>query len=484
VSGDLSALFRPRSVAVAGASPDPRKQGHTYLRLLLDHGFAGPIYPINPEGEPVLGLRAYRSLLEVPGPVDYVISAVPASGALDLMRQAVQKGVKAVHFFTARFSETGREEGVRLERAILETARRGGVRILGPNCMGLYVPAVGLAFKHGMPREAGDVAFISQSGGHSLELVYDGALRGLRFSKVISYGNALDLNEADFLDYLAEDPETRVVLVYIEGVRSGRRFLPALRRCALRKPVALLKGGRTRAGARAVATHTASLAGETALWQALCRQAGAVWVEDLEELADMAVAFSRLPPARGTRVAVGGGGGGRSVASADDCEAEGLEVPPFPDDLRPLLAQRSDLIAGWVTNPVDGSILPGTGWSVPEVLGLLARHPGYDLVIANLGEAWFLETPEGRPEAERMLEGFGALAREVERPVAVVLGTLAPLHPWQEEALRDLQERANRLGLATFPSLRRCARALRRFAWYWGERWARQGEASAPAGAP
>ena len=234
------ALFRPRSVAVAGASSNADSPGHDYVRAIHDGGFDGPIYPINPRASEILGLAAYPSLREVPGEVDLVISCIPADGVLELIAQARDKRVQAIVMFTGRFSETGDAEAAELEQRVKKAAADAAIRIVGPNCMGVFDSTSGLSFRPDLPQAKGSVAFISQSGNNSVELMLHGAARGLRFSKVVSYGNALDITEADFFEYLAHDDETQVVGAYIEGTREGRRLLDALRPIAARQPLVML----------------------------------------------------------------------------------------------------------------------------------------------------------------------------------------------------------------------------------------------------
>ena len=337
---------------MVGASSNVDSPGHDYVRSLVDFGFAGPIYPINPRAPEIMGLKAYPTLSAVPGDVDLVISCIPADGVIAMIGEARAKSVTALHLFTGRFSETGEAKAAELEQEVLSAAVAAGMRIIGPNCMGIYDSTAGLSFRPDLPRERGDVAFISQSGNNSVELMLHGASRGLRFSKVVSYGNALDLTEADFFDYLADDPETKVVGAYIEGTRDGRRLLEALRRCASAKPVVILKGGRTGAGSRTAASHTAALAGQRQIWSAMLRQAGAVEVATFDELIDMMVAFaflrkeqraeSREQNAR-AQVGVVGGGGGRAVQSADVCEEAGLSVPKLPVAIREALVTHDEL---------------------------------------------------------------------------------------------------------------------------------------------
>jgi acyl-CoA synthetase (NDP forming) len=208
--------------------------------------------------------------------VDYVISTVPAKAAPGLIAECARKGVKAVHFCTAGFSETGEEEGLRLEPQLAALSKKTGIRIIGPNCMGIYCPASRLSFNTDFPKESGPVGLISQSGGNTESLIRRVVPRGVRFSKAISYGNACDLNESDFLEYLAGDPETEIIGLYIEGVKDGERFPQILRKAAEKKPVILLKGGITEGGARAALSHTGSLAGSEVIWRSLCNQLGVI----------------------------------------------------------------------------------------------------------------------------------------------------------------------------------------------------------------
>ena len=261
---DLEQMLRPRSVAIVGASQDPQKFGYKYLAALQHQGFAGRLYAVNPRAEPVLGCKGYQSLSEIPESVDYVISTVPSAAALQVVSESVEKGVRFLHFFTAQFGETGDDAKIGLERELLGLARKGGLRILGPNCMGVYHPDAGLAFWR-MPREPGGVGLISQSGGLAGELVRNLSLRGVRFSKVVSFGNALDIDEIELLEFLADDPDTTIIAAYLEGTRDGSALLGALQKAATRKPVLIQKCGRTEAGAQAVASHTASLAGSHAV---------------------------------------------------------------------------------------------------------------------------------------------------------------------------------------------------------------------------
>ncbi len=467
---DLDYIFHPRNIAVAGASESPEKTGHTYFKTQLEN-FKGKVYPINFRAKEVLGVPTYQTVKDLPEDVDYVISAIPNTNIIDLVRDCISKNVKILHLYTARFSETGYEKEAALEREMLEMARSSGLRILGPNCMGLYYPREGISFGRGFPEEPGTVGFISQSGGNASEVISSGAIRGLRFSKVISYGNAIDLNEAILIDYLAEDPETKVIGAYIEGVRDGPAFVKAVKRASQIKPVVLLKGGRTQAGTHMVSSHTASLAGAQEVWKAMCRQTGAINAFSMDEMLDMLVAFSCMPKATGFRLLVGGGSGGKSVLSADECEEEGLELQTIPDDVREELTRRDEFFGAWVTNPVDSSIMGGSNLTPHEVIDLIGRSPAYDVVINSISAGGPLATtdPNRQSRATRILDHTADIANDLGKPVALVIADVAPETEQQLQAILELRHRCIEGGFATFPSMNRASRAVRRLVDYY--RW-------------
>ncbi len=464
----LEPLLHPRSIAVVGASPDGNA-GLEFVRKIQAYGFKGRLYPVNPKGAPVLGLPGYPSIAAIPDEVDFVIFASPAATVPAFMEECVAKGVKLVHLFTARLSETGVAELAALERRIVEVARRGGIRILGSNGMGLYYPKEGISFRANYPKEPGDVAFISQSGGNAWEFVYRAALRGIRFSKVISYGNACDLNEADYLEYFAQDPETRVITAYIEGVRGGRRFVEALKLAARAKPVVILKGGRTRTGARATASHTASLAGDERVWDGLLRQAGVLGAESLEDLQDLAVALRFFPRPKGWRAAVMGGGGGGSVAAADACDEAGFTIPRLPADVVEELKRLIPATWMMMSNPIDNSAI-GNPQATVRLQEVAFRHEAFDLCLVEVGVDSALEEEVGAERFLRSVNTLIELQRETKRPAAVVLRSADAREEWRSQAVNRARERLVQAGLPVFPDMRRATRALGRVLRYWEER--------------
>ncbi|MFQ5826522.1 MAG: CoA-binding protein, partial [Dehalococcoidia bacterium] len=447
---DLGYMFYPRSVAVAGASSRPEMTpGKRFVQALLESDYGGGVYPLNSTGGEVLGLRAYTSILDVPEPVDHVICSIPAPRTPQLMRECVAKGVKVVHLFTAGFSETGTEEGRRLEAEIVSLARQGGIRIVGPNGMGLLCPDSGLSFFTTVLARGGPVAFLSQSGGNAQEVIQAGGSRGLGFSKVISYGNAADLNEADFLGYLARDTASEIIAAYIEGVRDGQRFAQALAEASETKPVIVLKGGRTTAGTRAANSHTGSLAGNSAIWHALCRQTGTMEVQSLDELVDLLVAFMYLSLPQGRRVGVVGMGGGRSVLSSDECESAGLIVPQFSMEVRQSLSEIIPEAGTSVRNPIDSA--PAVAQNIEHysrTLEIVAQGEGTDFLIVYL----YADVPmyDDTPHLlQRHVEAAIQAARTSGKPAAMVLATSGAM--WMANTVYEAQQACLRAGLAVYP---------------------------------
>ena len=466
----LDSVFYPRSVAVVGASANPDTPGYDYVSSMQELGYGGSIYPVNPNGGEILGLPVYSTLKDIPVDVDYVISCIPSDYILDLVSQAAARNVKAIQLFTGRFSETGKQEGIDLERRLVDAARSAGIRLIGPNCMGILHPAHGLSFRRDMSHTPGPVGFLSQSGNLLFEITHFGAPRGLYFSKAVSYGNGVDLDESDFLEYLAGDEETKVIGAYLEGVRDGRRFLAAIKRAAAMKPVVVLKGGRTSAGSRSAASHTAALAGQSAVWDAALKQSGALAVDTVEELLDMLLAFAYMRPGGGIRLGMVGAGGGRSVLTADLCEELRLQVPPLPADVNDRVSERAPDLAGWVTNPVDQSILAGSGLGGGQVLEWFDESPGIDLLLANMNEAWAFGRPNAGEILTRIAERFVKVAGTTNKPYAVALGSSDYSEEERWRLISDVRDRLVSAGVATFPSVERAVRALAAFSAYWRRR--------------
>jgi acyl-CoA synthetase (NDP forming) len=462
----LEEILHPESIAVVGASDRPGSWGYSFTLHLIEYGFRGKIYPVNPNYSSILGIQAYPHLTQIPGSIDYVISCVPATEVLEMLDECGQKKVKCVHLYTARFSETGRREAAELEQEVLRRARKWGIRLIGPNCMGLYYPGEGISFAYDLPKEPGTVAMASQTGGGAASFVQLASIRGIRFSKVFSYGNALDLDEADYLDYLSQDPETRVITMYIEGIKNGKKFISSLRKAAVVKPVIITKGGRGKAGTRAAASHTASLAGSMEVWETVITQAGAIFVRDFDEMADFAVSFCFLPPVRGLRVGITGGGGGPSVLAADECEEAGLDVVPLPKEIREELKVKAHPIWDWISNPVDVSILGGFGVNGIDLLRMMASHDNFDLLIANIPEVPLARREDTLLRFRGEITDYIKVKREGLKPVMVVVGEkslgVQDAEHWRWKLTNELRQALLDSGTPCYPTVARAARTARR----------------------
>ena len=472
MSASLDSLFYPSSVAIAGASPS--KPGQLFLDSVMASDFRGSVYPVNPRGGEVSGLTAYANIKDVPGTVDYVVCCIPAPAVPQLIRDCAAKGVKAVAIFTAGFSESETEEGKQLEAELSRLARASGVRIIGPNCLGIYTPRIGLSFTRDFPKESGQVALICQSGGNIVYLLRAAGHRGVRFSKAISYGNACDIDEGELLEYFAQDTETEIVAVYIEGVKDGHRFYRALRQLTQAKPVVVLKGGRTEAGVGAAASHTGSLAGSDQVWDSLLQQTGAIRVYGLEEMVDMMVTLSLLPRPQGRRVGIFGGGGGATVLATDDWAEYGFILPPLPqvlkEEIRGSITTEAGLILG---NPVDLSSFAYSEGFYNMVRKLVTYEGFADLSVIHFGfgqGAWF-----DASTFDREIESFrNAAARthgETDRPLAMVIQYDIAGWPWQKSK-EDLERFCAEAGLPVYYSMASAAKATDRLLRYHEKRLA------------
>lgn len=386
-------IFHPRGVAVLGATNSEGNFGHMFTQGLLSMDMER-VYPVNPRGEEVLGLRAYRSLSDIPEPLDLAIIVIPREGVLDAVRECAAKGLAGVIIFTAGFGEQD-ERGRHVEQEMVAVGRGAGMRIIGPNCQGIYCPAGGLTVTPGLSRQSGPVGLISHSGSLTGFIARAALARGMHFSKAVSCGNECDLNAADLLEYFGDDPETKIIIGYIEGIREGRRFLDLARRIAPEKPIILWKGGITERGGRAAASHTGALAGSASTWQALTAQTGIVPVGNAEELVDTLMAFYYVPPRPCYRVVIVSGPGGPAVACTDACAQAGLEVAEISPAAKARIAEVIPAVGTSTDNPIDLGMASGRNprW-YRHVIEVLGQETGVDI---------FLIVGGTRPPLSRML---------------------------------------------------------------------------------
>lgn len=380
----LNRMFHPTGIAVFGAVTEPGKFGHMMLQSLLRYGYRGRIFPISPRGGETLGLKVFGSLAEVEGPVDLACICVPAEDVPGVLLDCLKRGIPGAQILTSGFAETAAPAGIALQEEVARIARMG-IRVLGPNCFGIHSPKVGVTIIPGFDfsRELGTVGLISQSGGVAADFGHEAQAAGLGISKVISFGNGCDLDSSELLEYLADDPETRLVGAYIEGMQDGRRFLKALSLLTRSKPAVIWKGGLTPQGGRAARGHTGALAGEAAIWGGALAQAGAVAVQGLEEMLDSLVALNSLH-ALGRRIALIGASGAGGVHSSDLAHRWGLAVEPFGQETQRRLREILPTPGNSVANPLDTGMPALPLETLVGLMGeLLTREP-VDLMIVTL----------------------------------------------------------------------------------------------------
>jgi acyl-CoA synthetase (NDP forming) len=471
----FSPMFSPRSIAFVGASNTVTKWGFLILFNLLDGGYEGKVYPINPREQEVMGIPAYPRILDVPDTIDLAIVVVPPPQVLPVIRQCLEKRIPAGVVITAGFGELGEKEK-EMEREMVRLARSGGMLLAGPNCAGVLNSHLNLFCL--MPPffpKPGEISMCSQSGNVGASMLRFSSHRNLGFSKFISTGNEADLHTEDYLQYFGDDPQTRVILSYMEGPHDGRRLFGAAAAVSKKKPIVMIKSGRTAAGEKAARSHTGSLAGSDAIFDAMCKQSGITRVDDIEEMFDTSRAFLRQPLPRGSRVAIVAAGGGWGVLAADACSRVGLDVVQLRpetletlDEILPAWWSRNnpiDLVAGLrpgdFINCIETMLrcdyvdavmaLGGIGFSTVRAHGFQRspHAPRYNLVeLSNL----FIE------EDMKTARGIIELIDRHHKPVIVATETVVGARPDRNPPVLMLED----AGVLVYPTPDRAAKVLAR----------------------
>lgn len=462
---NLDRAFNPRSVAVIG---DKQALGYMWLRSLSS--FKGRLYSVQIDpnelpGIAELGVENYLSLADVPGPVDYVIVAVPREVAPRIVRDCIAKKVGGVSLFTSGFAETGTEPGISLQEEITSLAREAGLNLIGPNCVGIYNPGIGLrhteAQAHGEP---GPVGFIAQSGTHATLFSIVGQHHGIKISKSVSYGNAVVLDSTDFLEYMGADEATGIIGMYIEGVKDGRRFLSCLSKVAARKPVLIWKGGETEAGARATASHTGALAESILIWETLIKQCGAIKVDNLDEMVDIIKALLYIKPATGTRVGLIAMSGGQSVVITDTFARAGLEIPRLTKRSYNRLASFFSIIGGSYQNPFDISstflMADDPVSNLASMLDVMDKDPNIDSIALELFPV-IRPLSHGAEAAEPVLDVISEFNERSKKPFIIIV-TAA----YSDALARETRDKLVARGIPSFSNFERAAKTLKKLADY------------------
>ncbi|MEM2984533.1 MAG: CoA-binding protein [Candidatus Jordarchaeaceae archaeon] len=457
-----SALY-PRSIAVIGASPDHLKIGTWILRNIYLLGYEGKLFPINPRyrGE-ICGLQTYSSIVEVPAEVDLAVIVVPNDRVLEVLGECAQKAVKVAILVSAGFAEFS-DEGRELQNQIKSFAREKGLRLIGPNCLGVVNPAIGLnTTTMPMMPSAGTVGFISQSGGFAGQTFLTAKRINLGFSKIVNTGNEADLDTADFLEYFGEDPQTSVIMMFVESIKRGRRFLELAQKISRKKPILCLKVGRTERGIKAALSHTGNISGSHEIFRAAMRQAGVILPRNIEEMFEWAFALANQPLPQGKRIGIVTNSGGPGVALVDACLEQGLEVPELPPQVQKRL--KEILAPNAITkNPVDLTFASDFG-VYAKCVEIMFEEANIDgiLIYGVFGEdVWrhLLNMPNPSPKFRERLEKVGrenlkywsdAIAKTFTEAIPKIFQISKKYHkpimtastsaPWEDAAIRSLPE--------------------------------------------
>ena len=460
---DFEKLFRPRSIAVFGISNERIKGAMGFLHSLVRLEYPGKIYPVHPHLKEVIGLKIYPNVSSIPDTVDYAIIGVPAALVPRVIEDCINKGIPFAQIYSSGFAEVGTKEGAELQEAIVRTAK-GKIRIIGPNCMGIYYPEARIGFEPEQPLESGNVSFISQSGGLAMSFIDHAAFKRIGVRKLVSIGNACDLKVTDFLKYFSEDPETAIVAIYLEGLQEGehREFFELAREMTPRKPLVLWKSGYTEAGARAARSHTGSMAGRYDTWRSVAKQMGMIVVHNMDELVDVISMLMRPPLPAGDNLGIIAFGGGTCVTTTDACTAQGLSVPPLEDDVQQKILAFVPEEGTFRINPVDL-----TAWIInPHIsrnVGLLVgSDPKIDALLYVLDVEFIARQCDRLSlDEDRMVRGHAKslieLRKGTGKPIVSVLQKIR-----EGNLAVKMREQFQEAGIPVFPTVDRAAKALAR----------------------
>ena len=427
-------IFNPRGMAIIGAGP-----GDFATLAQMKTKIRERLYLVNPKYTELMGKKCYPSILDVEAPIDYVSIGISAALLPQVLEECIQKGVKVAQIYTAGFSETGIPERIKQEEEIKRIAR-GRIRLIGPNCFGVYCPKSGMAIVPESPTEEGHIAIVAQSGSFAESSSYFAKTKNLRYSKVISYGNAADLDGADFLEYLADDEDTKAIGFYIEGTKNPDRLVAALTKAAQKKPVLAIKGGMTDQGMRAAASHTAAMAGSPEIWRAIFKQCGALQVDTYDEMINALIAFDTSSLPAGRTMALITNSGGFSVIQTDMCLKAGIEVPRFSAETIETLRTMVPAAGTGIGNPLDAWPIYyniGSKGNIADVIQIVAADPRIHTLVFQFDQFRYLRRVIKDIDAHMarlinlMLEGCVKAREKTGKPVMATVS----LDPYLEDEM-------------------------------------------------
>ena len=470
----LDRMFCPRGIAFFGGIATPGAFGNMIALSQIRYGYKGKLYPISAKGGTIAGHNIFKSLDEVHGPVDLACVSVPARAVPAVLQDCLDHGVNGVQVHSSGFAETGRAAGIELQKQIVRIARKG-LRVVGPNCFGLHSPKGGITLLPGadFSKEPGPVALVSQSGGVATDFGYTAQSAGMTLSKIISFGNGCDVDAVELMAYMGEDPDTRYIAAYLEGIQDGARFLEALKKAARSKPVVIWKAGLTPLGNRAARSHTGSLAGGKAIWDGVLAQAGASAVQGLDEAVDALAAHYYLTRP-GPRIAVVGGGGAIGVFSCDLASRWGLDLPRFSDATRRNLRRHFPTPGNSMANPLDtGTPVVPLDIMRAAIKEIAANEPIDVVVVILLMRPLELEVPAFMKMAgmdapppgdylEQLLDILVGIRTKTGKDIAVVMENRAGREAdvAVEATLRRMRDRYQSRGFPVFAGAQRALRGI------------------------
>lgn len=460
-------LVSPKTVAVLGASATSTTIANTFIRRMKDFGYSGAIYPIHPTAQELEGLPCYPNLTAAPEPIDYAYIAVGGERIPDILAGANGR-VRFAQVISSGFGEV--EEGRDLQEQLVAKAHAGGCRILGPNCLGLYSPRGGVTFPVDAPKDVGTVGVVSQSGGLSTDIIKRGQWRGIRFSGLVTAGNSADLGPVDLLEFFLEDPQTRIIGLYLEDVKDGHRFFELLKAGNTGKPVIILRGGRSALGRVAAASHTGALASDERVWEALSHQTGCVQVETVDEFIGALLAFQFLEPRplQPTRkVVLFGNGGGTSVLATDYFSRRGLEISPFEGEALSQLEAMALPPGTSVINPIDtpvGTLQEEKGKIADRILDIIYKYALPDAVVMHLNLAAFVGRGNVDPVGN-LIKAAVRVQKNYPGQSHFVMVLRVDGSPELDAEMRKYRTRALSVGIPVYDELAPAAEALRAVSW-------------------
>lgn len=443
----LETFFTPRLIVVVGASDTPNKIGHIIYKNLRSK-FRGRVLPVNPKHEEVFGEKCYHSVKDIPEPVDLAIIAVPARIAVLATRECAEKGVRGAIIVSAGFKESG-SFGAKLEEELKEITEKHSIRIIGPNCLGVYdtsslIDTFFCSEEKLRRPKMGSVSLVSQSGALAMAVLDWMAYQGLGIRKCVSYGNGCDVNEVDLIQYLTYDATTKVIIVYVEGVSDGREFMKIAEEAVTKKPILVLKSGRTEKGSRAVLSHTGTLTGSDRIYEAAFKQCGIIRANSLQDLFDMSKSLSMQPPAQGHGILIVTNSGGAGVMMVDACEEYGLEVRQLPRTI--IRRMKEEFPTHFITeNPID---LTGDAYDTAFGTVLKEAFLGYK----DIDGAILCILPQDPGITIKIADVFSEIKRKSEKPiVACCMGG---------EFTEEVAERIENIGIPVFPTPERAVNSM------------------------